>query len=268
MAKPASREELKEYCLRKLGAPVLEINVDDDQIEDALDDTFQFFQERHFDGMEKMHLKHVLTEAEITRFKTNNISHTAANGDLWTERGNYIELPDHIIGVEKIFGVTSSSIRGDLFGIEYQIFLNDLYAFGSIDILNYYMVKSYIETLDMVLNTGNLIQFRFTKRNGKLYIDYDPAMLTKGKILIIECYRALNPQDLPKIYNDFWVKRYATAAIKKQWGQNLIKFNNVQLPGGVQINGRQIYEDAIKEIDEIESKIISDYELPPLDMIG
>lgn len=268
MAKPASREELKDYCLRKLGAPVLEINVDDDQVEDALDDTFQFFQERHFDGMEKMHLKHVLTAEEVNRFKTNNIPHIAPNGDVWTERGNYIELPDHIVGVEKIFGVTSSSIRGDLFGIEYQMFLNDLYAFGSIDILNYYMVKTYIETLDMVLNTGNLIQFRFTKRNGKLYIDYDPAMLTKDKILIIECYRALNPQDLPKIYNDFWVKRYATATIKKQWGQNLIKFNNVQLPGGVSINGRQIYEDAIREIEDIESKIISDYELPPLDMIG
>lgn len=268
MAKPASRAELKDYCLRKLGAPVLQINVADSQIEDALDDTFQFFQERHFDGMEKMYLKHVLTESEVSRFKTNNITHTADNGDVWSERGNYLELPDHIIGVEKIFGVTSSSIRGDLFGIEYQIFLNDLYAFGSIDILNYFMVKQYIETLDMVLNTGSLIQFRFTKRNGKLYIDYDPAMLTKDKILIIECYRALDPTDLPKIYNDFWVKRYATASIKKQWGQNLIKFNNVQLPGGVQINGRQIYEDAIKEIDEIEAKIISDYELPPLDMIG
>ena len=120
----------------------------------------------------------------------------------------------------------------------------------------------------MVLNTGSIIQYRFTKRNGKLFIDYDPSMLTEGKIFIIECYRALDPQNLTKIYNDFWVKRYATAAIKKQWGQNLIKFNNVQLPGGVQINGRQIYEDAVREIDEIESKIISDYELPPLDMIG
>ena len=175
---------------------------------------------------------------------------------------------DHIIGVEKIFGVTSSSIRGDLFGIEYQIFLNDLYAFGSIDILNYYMVKSYIETLDMVLNTGALIRFRFTKRDGRLYIDYDPQMLTKDKILIIECYRALDPTDLTKIWNDFWLKRYTTALFKRQWGQNLIKFNNVQLPGGVSYNGRQIYEDAIAEIADIESKMISDYELPPLDAIG
>lgn len=267
-SKPATRTEFKNYCLRKLGAPVLEINVDNQQVEDAIDDALQYFNERHFDGAERMYLKHKLTPDEVTRFKSNNITHTAANGDVWTERGNYLELPEHIIGVERIFGVTSSSIRGDLFGIEYQIFLNDLYAFGSIDILNYYMVKSYIETLDMVLNTGSLIQFRFTKRNGKLFIDYDPYMLTKDKILIIDCYRALDPTDLTKIWNDFWLKRYTTALIKRQWGQNLIKFNNVQLPGGVSYNGRQIYEDALREIDEIESKMLTDYELPPLDAIG
>jgi len=267
-SKPATREELKQYSLRELGAPILEINVDNQQLEDRIDEALQFFQERHFDGMEKLHLKHVLTSSDITRFKSNNITHTASNNDVWTERGNFIELPDHIIGVERIFGVTSSSIRGDLFGIEYQIFLNDLYAFGSIDILNYYMVKSYIETLDMVLNTGSLIQFRFTKRNGKLYIDYDPAMLTKDKILIIECYRALDPTNLAKIWNDFWLKRYTTALFKRQWGQNLIKFNNVQLPGGVALNGRQIYEDAIAEIRDIEDKMLTDYELPPLDAIG
>jgi len=267
-SKPATREELKQYCLRELGAPVLEINVDTQQLEDRIDESLQFFQERHFDGAERMYLKHTLTQTEVTRFKSNNITHTAANGDTWTERGNYLELPDYIIGVERIFGVTSSSIRGDLFGIEYQIFLNDLYAFGSIDILNYYMVKQYIETLDMVLNTGSLIQYRFTKRNGKLYIDYDPGMLTKDKILIIDCYRALDPTNLTKIWNDFWLKRYTTALFKRQWGQNLIKFNNVQLPGGVSLNGRQIYEDALREIAEIEDKMISDYEIPPLDVIG
>lgn len=267
-SKPATRTELKDYCLRQLGSPVLEINVDNQQLEDRIDEALQFFQERHFDGMDKMYLKHTLTQTEVDRFKGNNITHTSSEGDIWTERGNYLDLPDHIIGVEKVFGVTSSSIRGDLFGIEYQIFLNDLYAFGSIDILNYYMVKSYIETLDMVLNTGALIRFRFTKRDGRLYIDYDPQMLTKDKILIIECYRALDPTDLTKIWNDFWLKRYTTSLFKRQWGQNLIKFNNVQLPGGVSLNGRQIYEDALRELEDIESKMLTDYELPPLDAIG
>ena len=267
-SKPATRTELKDYCLRQLGAPVLEINVDNQQLEDRIDEALQFFQERHFDGMDKMYLKHTLTQAEVDRFKSNNISHPSSEGDVWTERGNYLDLPDHIIGVEKVFGVTSSSIRGDLFGIEYQIFLNDLYAFGSIDILNYYIVKSYIETLYMFLITGALIRFRFTKRDGRLYIDYDPQMLTKDKILIIECYRALDPTNLTKIWNDFWLKRYTTAHFKRQWGQNLIKFNNVQLPGGVQLNGRQIYEDALRELEDIESKMLTDYELPPLDAIG
>lgn len=266
--KPATREELKQYCLRELGSPVLQINVADSQLEDRIDEALQYFQERHFDGAERMYLKHTMTSADVTRFKSNNITHTSSDGTTFTERGNYLQLPDHIIGIERIFGLTSSSIRGDLFGIEYQIFLNDLYAFGSIDILNYYMTKTYIETLDMVLNTGSIVQYRFTKRNGKLYIDYDPGMITEGKIFIIDCYRALDPTNLTKIWNDFWLKRYVTALFKRQWGQNLIKFNNVQLPGGVSYNGRQIYEDAIKEIEDIESKMISDYEIPPMDAIG
>jgi hypothetical protein len=268
MAQPSSREELKLYCLRKLGYPVLEINVDDDQLEDLLDDALQLFNERHFDGMERMFLKHVMTQEDVNRFNHGNTEYIASDGTDWQERGNYLQMPDFITGVERIFSLTSSSIRGDLFGIEFQIFLNDLYAFGSIDILNYFMVKSYIETLDMVLNTGALIQTRFTKRKGKLYIDYDPAMLTVGKIFVIDCTRLLNPNDAPKIWNDFFLKRYTTALFKRQWGQNLIKFNNVQLPGGVSLNGRQIYEDALKEIDDLEAKILTDYEVPPFDAIG
>jgi hypothetical protein len=266
--KPATREELKQYCLRELGSPVLQINVADSQLEDRIDEALQYFQERHFDGAERMYLKHTMTSADITRFKSTNTTHTSSDGTTFTERNNYLQLPDHIIGIERIFGLTSSSIRGDLFGIEYQIFLNDLYAFGSIDILNYYMTKTYIETLDMVLNTGSIVQYRFTKRNGKLYIDYDATLMTEGKIFIIDCYRALDPTNLTKIWNDFWLKRYVTALFKRQWGQNLIKFNGVQLPGGVSYNGRQIYEDAIREIAEIESKMISDYEIPPMDAIG
>jgi hypothetical protein len=268
MAKPASREQLKEYCLRKLGAPVLEINVDDDQLEDRIDEALQYFGERHFDGAERMYLKHTMTSADITRFKSSNTTHTASDGTTFTERNNYLQLPDHIIGIERIFGVTSSSIRGDLFGVEYQIFLNDLYAFGSIEILNYYMPKTYIETLDMVLNTGSIVQYRFTKRNGKLFLDYDASMMTEGKIFIIDCYRALDPTQLTKIWDDFWLKRYTVALFKRQWGENLIKFNGVQLPGGVSINGRQIFEDALREIEEIETKMISDYEIPPMDAIG
>lgn len=268
MARPSSRQGLIDYCLRKLGAPVLEINLDEDQIDDCIDDALQFYNERHYDGVERVFLKHYVTQDDVDRFQTSNTGSTSESGDTWTERNNYIEVPDHVIGINRIFSFVSSTIRGDLFGIEYQMFLNDLYAFGSLDILNYYMTKSYLETLDMVLNTGAFIQLRFNKRQNRLYIDYDSKNLTKDRWLIIECYRALDPEEFNKVYNDKFIKRYATALMKKQWGQNLIKFNNVQLPGGVSINGEQIYAEGVKEIEALEDKMSSYYELPPLDMIG
>ena len=268
MARPSSRQELIDYCLRKLGAPVLEINLDEEQIDDCVDDALQYYHERHYDGVERVFLKHYVSQNDVDRFKDNNAISTAANGDTWQERNNYIEIPDHIIGINRIFSFVSSTIRGDLFGIEYQMFLNDLYAFGSLDILNYYMTKSYLETLDMVLNTGSLIQLRFNKRQNRLYIDYEAKNLTKDRWIVIECYRAMDPEDFLKVYDDKFLKRYTTALMKKQWGQNLIKFNNVQLPGGVSINGEQIYAEGVKEIGELETKMSSYYELPPLDMIG
>jgi hypothetical protein len=230
--------------------------------------SLQYFNERHFDGVEKMFLKHKFTEADVERFQTSNTNTTAPNGDVWEERNNYLEVPDHIIGVERLFSFVSSTIRGDLFGIEYQMFLNDLYAFGSLDILNYYMTKSYLETLDMILNTGSMIQIRYTKRQNRLYIDYDSKYIAKDRWLVIECYRALNPSDNNKIYNDSFLKRYVTAQIKKQWGQNLIKFNGVQLPGGVSLNGEKMYEDGKAEVADIEERMQSEYELPPNFLIG
>jgi hypothetical protein len=274
MANPASREQLKQYCLRKLGAPVLEINVDDDQLEDLIDDALQYFNERHFDGMEKMYLKHQFTAEELERFRGENTTHTSEDGSEWEERNNYIELPDHIVGIERVFSLSMTALRSDFFGFGNQYFLMDMfslnsgYSLGNVDLVNYYMFKQYFETLDTVLNSGAIIQSRFTKRNGKLFIDYNPLVLREGNYFIIECHRLLNPADYPKIWNDWFLKRYVTGLFKKQWGQNLIKFNGVQLPGGVSINGRQLFEDALREIDELESKMISDYELPPLDAIG
>jgi hypothetical protein len=267
-SKPATREELKGYCLRRLGAPILEINVANEQIEDLIDMSLQYFNERHFDGVEKMFLKHKFTEADIARFQTSNTDTVALNGDVWEERNNYLEVPDHVIGIERIFSFVASSIRGDLFGIEYQMFLNDLYAFGSLDILNYYMTKSYLETLDMVLNTGAMMQLRYTKRQNRLYIDHDPKFLNADRWFVIECYRALNPSDHSKIYNDSFLKRYVTAQIKMQWGQNLIKFNNIQLPGGASFNGEKLYEEGKIEIQDIEARMQSEYELPPNFLIG
>ena len=266
MAKPSSRSELITYCKRQLGEPVLQINIDDEQVNNVIDDTIQFFQENCYNGMERCYLTHEMNADDTARFAARV---TTSNGTTdWEEATNYLPIPDHIVGVSKVFGMVGNSIRSNLFGIEYQIFLNDLYAFGSLDILNYFMTKQYLETLDMVLNNGSFQQFRYTMRRDRLYLDIDKDFLQEGQWLLIEAHRLIDPTDATEMYNDMFVKRYATALMKKQWGQNLIKYNNVQLPGGLTLNGRQLYEDAIGEIATIESEVLSKYAIPPMDMIG
>lgn len=279
MASPTTRQELIDYCLRRLGAPVLEINVDDDQIDDLVDDSIQYFQERHYDGSERMYLKYKITEDDINRgrgpgsTKVTGITTTTVTENVgitsefkFEENNNYIKVPDQVLGINKIFKFDTSSISGGMFSIKYQLFLNDLYYFSSVDLLQYSMTKSYLEDIDFLLTTDK--QVRFTKRQGRLYLDVDWARINAGDYIIIDCERALNPSDFPKIYNDSWLKRYLTSMIKKQWGTNLIKFSGTKLPGGVEINGRQYYDDAVGELREIEEKMQSTYELPPLDMIG
>jgi len=267
MAQPASRTELRDYCLRQLGFPVLEINVDDDQIEDAIDDALQYYRERHYDGVERMYLKHLFTAADETKFDSQEQT-TTINGDAWTERDGYINIPSHVMGISRVFGLASNAIRNNLFGIEYQIFLNDLYAVGSLDMLNYFMVKQWMETIDMVLNNGSFVEFRFNQRQDRLYLDVGKDMLDEDVYVIIDCYRALDPETFTQVYNDPFVKKYTTALIKRQWGQNLIKFNGIQLPGGVSMNGRELFTDAQAEIAALMEASSSTYELPPMDMIG
>ena len=173
-----------------------------------------------------------------------------------------------MLGINRVFGVKGSNIRSNLFGLEYQLFLNDLYQFGSVDILSYFMTKTYLETLDMVLNNGAFIPFRFNRRADRLYIDTDRLMLDEGSYLIIDCHRLLDPQTYTEVYNDPFLKKYTTALIKRQWGQNLIKFKGAQLPGGITMNGRELYDDGNSEVMKIEDEITSTYELPPNWEIG
>ena len=276
MAEPSSRQQLKDYCLRRLGHPVLEINVDDDQLDDLIDDAFQYYRERHFDGVEQMYLKHEITADDVTRFDSadETSSTPAPDASTWLTRKNFIEIPEHIVGISKVMGISSNFARNNLFGMNNQYFLMDIFsfssgfAFGNFDMSNYYMLKQYFETLDMIVQTGSLVQFRFNQRSDRLYLDIDKARMIEGNYLLIDCQRYLNPDDFSQVYNDSFVKQYLTALIKRQWGQNLIKFNNVQLPGGVSLNGRQLFEDAQKEIDALMEKSSSYYELPPMDMIG
>ena len=274
MAQPSSRAELKEYCLKQLGKPVLEINVDDDQIDNLIDDAIQYFHERHYDGIERVYLKHKITPTEKETIKQTGISTsqsaTVVGAGLtsisYVEGVNYLPLPDSIIGVNSVLKLNSSTVSDGLFNIKYQLFLNDVYYYGALDLLNYSMVKRYLEDLDHILNPQAMI--RFNKTNHKLYLDIDWTEVGQNEYLIIDCYRIINPSEATKVYNDFWLKRYLTALIKKQWGMNMIKFQGVQLPGGVQLNGRQIYEDGLAEIEKLEEQLKNEYELPPIDLIG
>jgi len=266
MASPSSRADLITYCKRQLGEPVLQVNIDDEQVNNVIDDTIQFFQENCYNGMERAYLFHEITADDKTRFAAS-VTTTSGTTD-WKETTNYIPVPDHVVGITRVFGLVSNSIRSNLFGVEYQLFLNDLYAFGSLDILNYFINKQYLETLDMVLNNGSFQQFRYTMRRDRLYMDLDKDFLKEGSNILIECHRLIDPTDATEMYNDMFVKKYATALMKKMWGMNLIKYNNVQLPGGVTLNGREIYTDALAEIEKIESEVLSKYAIPPMDMIG
>ena len=285
MAKPTTKQELIDFCLRKLGAPVLEINVDDEQLDDLADDAIQLFNERHFDGVERMYLKYKLTQEDIDRGTANNkdgsentvgIVTTAATSTTisgygtttsnWYETSNFIQVPDSVLGVEKIFKFDTSTISGGMFSIKYQLFLNDLYNFNSVDLLQYAMTKTYLEDIDFLLTTDK--QVRFNKRQDRLYLDIDWKSEKEGTFLIMDCYRALDPASFSGVYNDSFLKKYLTAIIKKQWGQNLIKFTGVKLPGGIELNGRQLYDDAERELESIQQRMMTEYELPPLDMIG
>jgi len=279
MAIPSSRQGLIDYCLRKLGAPVLEINVDEDQIDDLVDDALQYFQERHFDGVERVYLKHKITQQEVDRGKGKDISSpvgiitstgTSTVGVSATfqfeENGSFLQVPDSIMGVNGIFKLDTSSLSTGMFNVAYQIFLNDVYNFTSIELLQYAMTKSYLETINWIISPDKAI--RFNKRQNRLYIDMNWGATMVDEYIVIDCYRILDPNDFPKVWNDYFVKLYLTALIKKQWGQNMMKFTGVKLPGGVELNGRQMYEDAIRELEEIRLRMSTEFETLPLDMIG
>ena len=282
MAQPSTRSELITYAKRQLGAPVLEINVADEQVEDLLDDAIQYFQERHFDGVYPSFLKYKLTEDDITRGRsrdgqTDNIGITTTTATAtidggtttfsFTETANYLQLPDDIIGVSKVFHFDGSNrMSSGMFSLKYQLFLNDVYFYGSTELLTYAMTKTYLEDINFLLTTQK--QIRFNKRQNRLYLDIDWSSVSADEFLVFDVFRTLNPNDYAKVYNDSFLKRYFTALVKRQWGQNLMKFQGVKLPGGVELNGRQIYDDAINDLTIIREQMSNTYEIPPLDFIG
>ena len=282
MAQPASRQELADYCKRQLGAPVLEINVADEQIDDLIDDALQLYHERHFDGVAKAYLKYQFTQDDIDRGRapegsvanagiaTTSVSATIGNtvtSFSYTENGNYLQVPPDIVGIRRIldFG-GSNTISNGMFSLKYQMFLNDMYAWGTTEILTYAMTKTYLTDLEMLLNTKK--QIRYNQRMDRLYLDVDWSTVRVGDYIVIECSRSLDPNDFTKVWNDSFLKKYVTMLVKKQWGQNLIKFQGVKLPGGIELNGGEILQQAESELSDIKARMMSEYELPPLDFIG
>ena len=279
MAQPSTRGELIDYCKRQLGAPVLEINVADEQIEDIVDDAVQFFQERHFDGVYQSYRKYAITQADIDRGqgKTSGVGLSTTTVDAtivgtavtftYEENSNYLQVPPEVIGVTKIFHFDgSNTITNNMFSVKYQLFLNDIYYWGATELLSYAMVKTYLEDINFLLTTEK--QIRFNKRQDRLYLDIDWGSVSVGDYLIIDCFTLLDPSSYPRVWNDSFLKPYTVALIKRQWGQNMSKFQGVKLPGGIELNGREMYEDAEKELTRIREIMSNTYELPPLDMIG
>ena len=285
MAQPSTRQELIDYSLRQLGAPVLEINIADEQISDLVDDAIQMYQQRHYDGVSQIYLKYAVTQDDVDRGKarppgaggqqagivsssaTTNIAGTATTFTYY-ENSNYLQVPPDIIGINKVFQYddAQSVSSSNMFSFKYQLFLNDIYYWGTTDLLSYSMAMSYLETINFLLNTHK--QIRFNQRQDRIYLDVDWSNLRVGEYLIIDCWRQLDGNQFNRVWNDLFVKKYLTALMKRQWGMNLIKFQGVKLPGGVELNGRQIYDDGQREIEEILTSMPTTFELPPLDLIG
>lgn len=332
MASPTTRAEFKEYCLRKLGKPVIEINVDDDQVEDRIDEAIKYYWDYHFDGTERLYykyqikdsdLKDVLKEVKIieggTGYSNSDVitfgpgsndaatnplrvnptgtivtdangtivsvnitergklllddptvtitTSTGSGADIRAFRGGYINIPENIIGVTGIFPVGDPSLSvNDIFNIRYQIALNDLYTLTSVQLTPYYMAMEHLALIQQLLVGQQPV--RFNRHTDRMYIDTDWNKLKVGMFVVIECYRVVDPYEYRDAWGDRWLSRYTTALIKKQWGNNMKKFSGMQLPGGITMNGQQIYDEAAAEIASLEAEMINSYSLPVLDMFG
>lgn len=246
MAVPTSRSAFKEYCLRSLGKPVIEINVDDDQVEDRIDESLKYFWDYHFDGSERVYYKHQITNDNVT--------------------DKYVTLPENIIGAVRIFNIGDSMVSNNLFDIRYQIALNDLYTLTSVSMIPYYMAFQHIQLMEQLL--VGMQPIRYNRHMNRLHVDMDWDKVKVGNFLIVDAYQIVDPDVYTDAWGDRWLSQYATAKIKRQWGSNLTKFSGMQLPGGVQFNGDKIYEDAVKAIENLENEMIISYSLPVTDMIG
>ena len=246
MAIPVSRDQLKEHCLRRLGKPVVDINVDDEQVEDRIDEALLYYRDYHFDGSERVLLKHEVTAAD----KTNQ----------------YITLDDSYIGVRDIFDIGDSTQTSNLFNVRYQIHLNDLFDFSSTTYVPYVTAMRHVAQLEEIF-VGKK-PFRFNRHTNKLHIDMFWSDINEGSFIIVDTYKITDPNTYADVWADRWLMTYTTSLIKRQWGDNLKKFEGMQMPGGLTFNGQKIWEEATEEIRRLEDEMINSYSLPVGDMTG
>lgn len=271
MATPTTKATFKDYCLRSLGKPVIEINVDPDQVDDRIDEALQYFSQYHYDGVERMYLKYQVTEADITRARSDNSLAQVTDIDgsttaTWKEQKNYIPVPSSIMSIIQVFPFTDKTAL-NMFDLKYQLRLNDLYDFSSTSIIHYEMTMKHLDFIDHVL-TGE-VPIRHNQHQNRLYLDMDfQTDISADEYIIIECYRKLDPATYSDIWNDIFLKKYATQLIKRQWGANLSKFQGVQMLGGVTMNGETIYSQAQEEIEKLEEQIQLSFETPIDYMVG
>ena len=246
MAIPTSRDQLKEHCLRRLGKPVVDINVDDEQVEDRIDEALLYYRDYHFDGSERVLYKHQVTAAD----KTNK----------------YVTLDDSYIGVRDIFDIGDSTQTSNLFNVRYQIHLNDLFDFSSTTYVPYVTAMRHVAQLEEIF-VGKK-PFRFNRHTNKLHIDMHWDDINAGDFIIIDTYKVTDPNTYSDVWADRWLMTYTTSLIKRQWGENLKKFEGLQMPGGLTFNGQKIWEEATEEIRRLEDEMINSYSLPVSDMTG
>lgn len=244
----STRQELIDYCLRRLGAPVIKINVDEMQLEDRIDDAIAFFTDYHFDGVQQLYLRHQITQEDIDN--------------------TYITIPQSVIAVTGVVAMDQSKTAGfNPFDVNYQLRQSELYNFSNMSIIHYDMMQSYLSLLKFEFNSQPRLQFN--RYQGKMFLNISwKTQLGVGDYLIIECYRVLDPAQYPLVWNDRFLRDYATALIKRQWAANLKKFAGVQLPGGVTLDGNSMYSEADAEVQRIEEQMQQRYELPTNFLVG
>tara|TARA_B100001250_G_C19808368_1_gene794523 strand:- start:2709 stop:3527 length:819 start_codon:yes stop_codon:yes gene_type:complete len=267
MAIPTTKSTFKDYCFRSLGDGVIDINVSDDQADDRIDEAIQYFSEYHYEGVERMYLKHLITQADVDRAITNETSTATDTVDssvssTWLSGKNYIPLPSSVISVVQVFPLTGTGSGANMFDARYQLHLNELYDLSSTSIIHYEMNMNNLDFLQHILVGEQPI--RYLQHQNRLFIeaDWDEDFVPGEDYIIIECFRKLDPTTYTDIYDDILLKRYATALIKKQWGANLSKFSGVAMLGGVTMNGDTLYTQGVEEQQKVEETILNNE--PPI----